>query len=126
MSLLSTKSEIRKWYKAMKKPHEKWTREETIELKRCFWPSIYGTNEERLTNIDHYVNKFKKKYPNRSEKSIKNKYSRIKKTIPEKKSDIEKLKEIQNSNGSGSTNIPLNDADGNNLLENLLKKKNSR
>jgi hypothetical protein len=119
-SLLSTKSKIRKWYKAMKKPHENWTREETDDLKRYFWPFIYGTSEERCTSVDHYINEFKKKYPNRSEKSIKTKYSRIKNMIPEKKNDIGKLfKEIQNGNG-------FDNADENNLLDNKQQTKKKK
>ena len=89
---LSTKSLICKWYEARKRAHDNWTEEETIHLVQVFWPHEHGSVDEKIRLADAYVKEFQKKYPARSQKSIKNKINRIKRNqgIPKCRADIVK------------------------------------
>ena len=89
---LSTKSLICQWYEARKRAHDNWTDEETIHLVHVFWPHEHGSVDEKIRLADAYVKEFQKRYPARSQKSIKNKINRIKrnKGIPKCRADIVK------------------------------------
>ena len=131
-SLISTKSKIRDWYTGKKKAHESWSPEETISLQKVFYYYLYGNAAQKAKSVDYYVGVFQQTHPQRTNKSIKNKFNRVKNNIPKNLNDIGKdtkqrpeVGSISSSSSSSlsSINNPLNQLQNNNQNPKILKKK---